>query len=43
MLRQNVAIVTRSISGIGLGIATELAASGADVMLNRFVDGWTAQ
>lgn len=43
MLRRNVAIVTGSTSGIGLGIATELAASGADVMLNGFGDGWTAQ
>jgi NAD(P)-dependent dehydrogenase (short-subunit alcohol dehydrogenase family) len=41
MLRQKVAIVTRSISGIGLGTATELA--GADVMLSRCGNGWTAQ
>src|SRR5882724_11781176 len=38
MLKQTVAIVTGSTSGIGLGIATELAASGADVMLNGFGD-----
>jgi 3-hydroxybutyrate dehydrogenase len=38
MLKRKVAIVTGSTSGIGLGIATELAASGADVMLNGFGD-----
>src|SRR5947209_7859677 len=32
------AIVTGSTSGIGLGIATELAASGANVVLNGFGD-----
>ncbi|MFN6976533.1 MAG: 3-hydroxybutyrate dehydrogenase [Gemmobacter sp.] len=33
------AIVTGSTSGIGLGIATELARAGADVVLNSFTDG----
>ena len=32
------AIVTGSTSGIGLGIARALAASGADIMLNGFGD-----
>ena len=32
------AIVTGSNSGIGLGIAWELAGSGADVVLNSFTD-----
>lgn len=32
------AIVTGSTSGIGLGIAEELAAAGADVILNSFTD-----
>jgi 3-hydroxybutyrate dehydrogenase len=36
MLNGKVAIVTGSTSGIGLGIATELAQLGADVMLNGF-------
>ncbi len=35
-LREKVALVTGSTSGIGLGIATALAAAGADVMLNGF-------
>ena len=35
-LRGKVALVTGSTSGIGLGIATALAAAGADVMLNGF-------
>ena len=33
------AIVTGSNSGIGLGVARELARSGADVVLNSFTDG----
>ena len=36
MLNGKVAIVTGSTSGIGLGIATELAKFGADVVLNGF-------
>ena len=32
------ALVTGSTSGIGLGIATELAARGANVVLNGFGD-----
>ena len=35
-LTGKVALVTGSTSGIGLGIARALAASGADVMLNGF-------
>jgi len=38
MLKGKVAIVTGSTSGIGLGIATSLAAQGANVMLNGFGD-----
>jgi 3-hydroxybutyrate dehydrogenase len=38
MLKGKIAIVTGSTSGIGLGIATALAAQGADVMLNGFGD-----
>ena len=38
MLRGKAAIVTGSTSGIGLGIARALAASGAHVMLNGFGD-----
>jgi 3-hydroxybutyrate dehydrogenase len=38
MLKGKVAIVTGSTSGIGLGVATALAAQGADVMLNGFGD-----
>ena len=34
ILEQQVAIVTGSTSGIGLGIAEELAAAGADVTVN---------
>jgi len=37
-MKGKVAIVTGSTSGIGLGIATALAAQGADVMLNGFGD-----
>jgi 3-hydroxybutyrate dehydrogenase len=36
MLKGKVAIVTGSTSGIGLGIATALAAEGCDIMLNGF-------
>ena len=32
------ALVTGSTSGIGLGIATELAAAGANIVLNGFGD-----
>jgi len=39
MLKGNVAIVTGSTSGIGLGIARALAAAGANVMLNGFGEG----
>ena len=35
-LQGRVAIVTGSTSGIGLGVARTLAATGADVMLNGF-------
>ena len=38
MLQGKIAIVTGSTSGIGLGIATALAAEGCDVMLNGFGD-----
>jgi 3-hydroxybutyrate dehydrogenase len=38
MLKDKVAIVTGSTSGIGLGIATELAGLGADLVLNGFGD-----
>jgi 3-hydroxybutyrate dehydrogenase len=38
MLKGKGAIVTGSTSGIGLGIATALAAEGCDVMLNGFGD-----
>ena len=38
MLKGKVAIVTGSTSGIGLGIATALAAEGCSVMLNGFGD-----
>ena len=36
MLKGKVAIVTGSTSGIGLGIAKELARLGADIVLNGF-------
>ncbi len=38
MLKGKSAIVTGSTSGIGLGIATALAAAGVDIMLNGFGD-----
>ena len=38
MLKGKVAVVTGSTSGIGLGIATALAAEGAALMLNGFGD-----
>jgi len=38
MLKDKVAVVTGSTSGIGLGIARALATAGADVMLNGFGD-----
>jgi 3-hydroxybutyrate dehydrogenase len=37
-LHGRVAVVTGSTSGIGLGIATALAAAGADILLNGFGD-----
>jgi hypothetical protein len=38
LLKDRVAIVTGSTSGIGLGIATAIAAEGCSVMLNGFGD-----
>jgi 3-hydroxybutyrate dehydrogenase len=38
MLKGKVAIITGSNSGIGLGVAEELARAGADVVLNSFTD-----
>ena len=37
-LKGKTAIITGSNSGIGLGVARELARSGADVVLNSFTD-----
>ena len=37
-LKGKTAIVTGSNSGIGLGVATELARAGADIVLNSFTD-----
>ena len=37
-LKGKTAVVTGSNSGIGLGIAWELARAGADVVLNSFTD-----
>ena len=36
MLKGKCAVITGSTSGIGLGIADELARAGADVVLNSF-------
>lgn len=38
MLQGKIAVVTGSTSGIGLGIATALAAEGCDILLNGFGD-----
>jgi 3-hydroxybutyrate dehydrogenase len=38
MLQGKLAIITGSTSGIGLGVAEELARAGADVVLNSFTD-----
>jgi 3-hydroxybutyrate dehydrogenase len=38
MLKQKIAVVTGSTSGIGLGVARQLAAQGADILLNGFGD-----
>jgi 3-hydroxybutyrate dehydrogenase len=38
MLKHKVAVVTGSTSGIGLGLARQLAAAGADLMINGFGD-----
>ena len=38
MLKNKVAVVTGSTSGIGLGLARHLAAAGADLMINGFGD-----
>ncbi|MFV0292747.1 MAG: 3-hydroxybutyrate dehydrogenase [Paracoccus sp. (in: a-proteobacteria)] len=38
VLKGKTAVVTGSNSGIGLGVARELAAAGADVVLNSFTD-----
>ena len=45
MLKGKTALVTGSTSGIGLGIALELARQGADIILNGFgdVDGPKAE
>src|SRR5258708_8079624 len=41
MLKGKVAVVTGSTGGIGLGIATALAAEGCAIMLNGFGDAAT--
>ncbi len=38
MLKDKIALVTGSTSGIGLGIATGLAARGCQIVLNGFGD-----
>ena len=38
MLGGKLAVVTGSNSGIGLGVAEELARAGADIVLNSFTD-----
>ena len=38
VLKGKTAVVTGSNSGIGLGIAREMAAAGANVVLNSFTD-----
>jgi 3-hydroxybutyrate dehydrogenase len=38
MLKGKIAVVTGSTSGIGLGIATALAAEGCDIVMNGFGD-----
>jgi 3-hydroxybutyrate dehydrogenase len=38
MLQGKRAIITGSNSGVGLGVAEELARAGADVVLNSFTD-----
>jgi 3-hydroxybutyrate dehydrogenase len=43
MLKGKTALVTGSTSGIGLGIATALAAQGANILLNGFGDAAAAQ
>lgn len=42
-LKNKVALVTGSTSGIGLGIAKRLAAAGANIMLNGFADADTVR
>ena len=40
ILKNKIALVTGSTSGIGLGIARALAKEGASIMLNGFADAW---